>query len=165
MRFLKARPPKKRRVRREERGRDDIRGAEGGKRGRSTDRERCVNGRKTYGVPLVARGAHDGGEGGSVGGPSREFIEDVTQGPGEDALDSSHLFERINQCEQGAGGSSLSPIAQARGRSHAHLITGRDEILERGDDGQAGADGRLVQELGAALAARGYDLLVQHLRT
>lgn len=70
------------------------------------DRRRCE---ETYSVPLVACDAHDCREGGSIGEPSREFIEDVTQGPREDALDSGHLFENRSVLT-GVGGPLLPQV-------------------------------------------------------
>ena len=49
-------------------------------------------GTRTHGVPLVACGADDGGERGTVGGACREFVEDVAEGAREDTLDPSDLF-------------------------------------------------------------------------
>jgi hypothetical protein len=46
-----------------------------------------------------------------------------------------------------------------------HLVTRRDEVLERREDRQASADGGLMEELGAALATRGDDLVIQRLRS
>jgi hypothetical protein len=67
----------------------------------------------------------------------------------------------------GERGRSLAhcPSEKEECSSHAHLVTCRDEILERGDNGQACTDGRFVQVFGAGLTARGDDLLVQSLRT
>ncbi len=51
------------------------------------------------------------------------------------------------------------------GVSFFYLVARRDEVLERREDGQARADGRLVQKPGAALAAaRVDDLVVERLR-
>jgi len=45
-----------------------------------------------------------------------------------------------------------------------YLVARRDEVLERREDGQASADRGLVEEPGAALAARGDDLIVERPR-
>ena len=50
------------------------------------------------------------------------------------------------------------------GTAFIYLVARRDEVLERREDGQAGADRGLVEELGAALAARGDDLIVERAR-
>ena len=61
------------------------------------------------------------------------------------------------------GGEEAHTHKKKRGGSY--LIARRDEVLERREDGQASADGGLVEEPGAALAARGDDLIVERLRT
>jgi len=54
---------------------------------------------------------------------------------------------------------------RGHGTAFIYLVARRDEVLERREDGQAGADRGLVEEPGAALAARGDDLIVERART
>ena len=63
----------------------------------------------TYGVSVVACGTHDSGEGWSISGPGREFVEDVAEGSREDTLDFGHLYSKVDQCS-----FSLLPIAPQR---------------------------------------------------